>query len=125
MEIHGILFEIIELAAIALEVLAIFYIVVAVIVASIRYLYRVLVHREQGDLVSGYRVNIAHGLLIGLEILIAADIVRTVALEFTMENMLILGVLVLIRTFLSWSLVVEIEGRWPWQPKQAGEESNP
>jgi uncharacterized membrane protein len=122
MEIHGVLFEIIELTAIALEILAVAYIVYAVISGSIRYLYRGLVKREQGDLISGYRANIAHGLLIGLEILIAADIVRTAALEFTMANMLILGVLVLIRTFLSWSLVVEIEGRWPWQPKQAGEE---
>ena len=70
MEIHGVLFEIIELAAIALEVLAVVYIVYAVISGSIRYLYRGLVKREQGDLISGYRANIAHGLLIGLEILI-------------------------------------------------------
>jgi len=48
---------------------------------------------------------------------VAADIVRTVALEATLPSVLVLGLLVLIRTFLSWSLVVEIDGRWPWQPR--------
>ena len=50
-----------------------------------------------------------------MEILVAADIVRTVALDATLESVLVLGLLVVIRTFLSWSLVVELEGRWPWQ----------
>jgi len=55
--------------------------------------------------------------MLGLEVLIAADIVRTVALEATLESIGFLGLLVLIRTFLSWSLAVEIERRWPWQSK--------
>jgi uncharacterized membrane protein len=50
--------------------------------------------------------------------LVAADIIRTVVLEPTISNVLVLGLLVLIRTFLSWSLVLEIEERWPWQPKR-------
>jgi uncharacterized membrane protein len=54
-------------------------------------------------------------LLIGLDLLIAADIIKTVTLEATLENVVILGLLVLIRTFLSWSLELEIDGRWPWQ----------
>jgi uncharacterized membrane protein len=54
-------------------------------------------------------------LLIGLDLLIAADIINTVILEATLENVLILGLLVLIRTFLSWSLELEMDGRWPWQ----------
>jgi Protein of unknown function (DUF1622) len=45
----------------------------------------------------------------------AADVVRTVVLERTLQNVMILGLLVVIRTFLSWSLVVEIEGHWPWR----------
>jgi hypothetical protein len=48
---------------------------------------------------------------------VAADIIRAVALEPTLRNVLILGLLVIIRTFLSWGLVVEIEGRWPWQAR--------
>jgi len=51
-----------------------------------------------------------------LEILVAADIIRTVVLQPTASNVIVLGLLVLIRTFLSWSLVLEIEERWPWQP---------
>ena len=57
-------------------------------------------------------------MLLGLEILVAADIVRTVALEATLESVAILGLLVLIRTFLSWALAVETEGRWPWQAER-------
>jgi uncharacterized membrane protein len=49
---------------------------------------------------------------------VAADIVRTVALEPSLESVAVLGLLVVIRTFLSWSLIVEIEGRWPWQAAQ-------
>ena len=58
-------------------------------------------------------------LLLGLEILVAADVIRTVALEPTLNNVVILGILVLIRTFLDWSLVVEIEEHWPWQVSQS------
>jgi uncharacterized membrane protein len=52
---------------------------------------------------------------------VAVDIVRTVALELTLESISVLGLLVLIRTFLSWSLVVEVEGRWPWQQTKRGD----
>jgi uncharacterized membrane protein len=58
-------------------------------------------------------------LLLGLELLVAADIVHTVALEPSLESVAVLGLLVLIRTFLSWSLIVEIEGRWPWEARTA------
>ena len=50
-----------------------------------------------------------------LEILVAADIVRTIALDSSFQSVLSLGLLVVIRTFLSWSLILEVEGRWPWQ----------
>jgi hypothetical protein len=62
-------------------------------------------------------------LLLGLEILVAADVIRTVALEPTMRNVSILGLLVLIRTFLGWSLVVEIEERWPWRSTRVESEN--
>jgi uncharacterized membrane protein len=54
-------------------------------------------------------------ILTGLELLVAADIIRTVAVEPTLQSVLVLGLIVLIRTFLSISLQVEIEGKWPWQ----------
>jgi uncharacterized membrane protein len=58
-------------------------------------------------------------LLLGLELLVAADIVRTVALEPSLNSVAVLGLLVGIRTLLNWSLIVEIEGRWPWQEMSA------
>lgn len=58
---------------------------------------------------------IARGLLIGLDLLIAADVIKTVTLDQSLESALVLGLLVLIRTFLSWALVLEVEGCWPWQ----------
>ncbi len=65
-----------------------------------------------------FRIVFGRTLLLGLEILVAADIVKTVALEPDLENIAVLGILVLIRTFLGWALVVELEGRWPWQPER-------
>jgi uncharacterized membrane protein len=69
------------------------------------------------DIYRQYKTRLGKALMLGLEVLIAADIVGTVALEATLESIVFLGLLVLIRTFLSWSLAVEIEGRWPWQSK--------
>jgi uncharacterized membrane protein len=62
-----------------------------------------------------YRVVLGKTLLVGLELLVAADIIRTVALDLTLKNIALLGALVLVRTFLGWTLTVEVEGRWPWQ----------
>jgi uncharacterized membrane protein len=61
-----------------------------------------------------YRVQIGRSLMLGLEILVAADIVKTVALELTFKSLGLLAGLVVVRTFLNWTLVLEIEGRWPW-----------
>jgi uncharacterized membrane protein len=66
-----------------------------------------------------FRATLGRAMLLGLEILVAADVVRTVALEPTLRNIAALGVLVIVRTFLSWSIVLEIEGRWPWQSRPA------
>jgi uncharacterized membrane protein len=62
-----------------------------------------------------YKIRIGRSLLLGLEVVVAADIVRTIAASPTLQSLGVLAGLVLIRTFLSWTLVLEIEGRWPWQ----------
>ena len=116
--------EWIELAALAIEILAVGLIVVAIFYAMARYLAEVLSKPGSKYIPGRYqrlKTSLGRTLLLGLEILVAADIVRTVALDSTLEAVAILGLLVLIRTFLSWSLVVEIEGRWPWQqlPEQS------
>ena len=65
------------------------------------------------------RATFGHSILLGLEILVAADLIRTIAVEPTLENLAVLAALVAIRTFLSWSLEVEIEGRWPWSNRES------
>jgi uncharacterized membrane protein len=71
-------------------------------------------HRDEQHY-EAYKFRIGRSLLLGLEVLVAADIVKTIALDLTAKSLGVLAALVLIRTFLSWSLTVEIEGRWPWQ----------
>jgi Protein of unknown function (DUF1622) len=61
------------------------------------------------------RHDIGRAILLGLEVLVAADIVRSVTLAPTMGGLTVLATLVVIRTFLSWSLALELDGRWPWQ----------
>ena len=107
--------HLIELSAQGIEALAVAIIVVAITHSTIRYLFHL--SRQVGGAYEQYKIQRGKALLLGLEFLVAADIVRTVALEPTLQSVMILGLLVIIRTFLSWSLVVEIEGRWPWHAK--------
>ena len=67
------------------------------------------------------RNQITRTLLLGLEILVAADIIRTVAVSPTLMSVSVLAAIVAIRTFLSWSLILEMEGRWPWQSSASAE----
>jgi uncharacterized membrane protein len=68
-----------------------------------------------------FRQSLGRAILLGLELLVAADIIRTVAVSPTFRSAGVLAIVVLIRTFLSMSLEVELEGRWPWQ--KAAQES--
>lgn len=72
------------------------------------------------DALTTLRSNFGRSILLGLEFLIAADIINTVAVAPTLQSVIVLGAIVLIRTFLSFSLELEIDGRWPWQ-RRAGE----
>ena len=67
-----------------------------------------------------YRRNLGRGILLGLEFLVIGDIIGTVAVEPSFQNLGVLGLIVLIRTFLSFSLEVEIEGRLPWRTAERG-----
>src|SRR5215210_7235345 len=88
--------------------------VVGVVVATVMSLRG----RAPGvDAYRQYRQRVGRAILLGLELLVAADIIRTVAVTPTFESAGVLGIIVVIRTFLSFSLEVELEGRWPWQPK--------
>jgi uncharacterized membrane protein len=116
--------EWIDVAALAIEILAVVIIVGAIFYATARYFFQTVTHPSERRLhYQQLKVSLGMALLLGLEILVAADIIRTVALEATLESVLVLGLLVLIRTFLTWALVVEIEGHWPWQANRESEDS--
>ena len=92
---------------------------VAVIIAGFALaLWRAGAHMSSGRMTDAYvtvRATFGRSVLLGLEVLVAADLIRTIAVEPTLANLAVLAALVAIRTFLSWSLEVEIDGRWPWQ----------
>jgi uncharacterized membrane protein len=112
--VHGL----IEAVSLGIELLAIIIIVVGIVSSTVRYAATLRRQPTGSGAYETYRERIRRALLLGLEILLAADVIRTVALEPTLSSLAALGLLVLIRTFLSWSLVVEIEGRWPWQARR-------
>jgi len=107
--------EWIELVARGIEGFAVLIIVGGVIYGIVRYFIHARL--EVAGAYRQFKDRIGNSLLLGLEFLVAADIIRTVALDRTLQSVVMLGALVLIRTFLSWSLVVEVEGTWPWQQK--------
>jgi uncharacterized membrane protein len=107
-------FEIAQRVAEGIELIAIVVISFAVVYALLRAGVCGVQHTWD-DAFASFKRYMARGLLIGLDLLIAADIIKTVTFEATIENAVVLGLLVFIRTFLSWTLVLEVEGRWPWQ----------
>jgi uncharacterized membrane protein len=120
-EAVGIIRTIIEWAALTIEILGASIIVAGVVrVAVTRGTIRYLFQLDKPGAYERYKHQMGSSLLLGLEFLVAGDVVRTVALEPTLNNVGVLGLLVLIRTFLAWSLTVEIEGRWPWQARFGG-----
>lgn len=86
-------------------------IVYAIVDAGLRGLRRVR------PVYTRFRRVLGRAILLGLELLVAADIIKTVAVTPTLDSVVVLAVIVLIRTFLSWSLELEISGRWPWQKR--------
>ncbi|NOK18747.1 DUF1622 domain-containing protein [Corallococcus carmarthensis] len=83
--------------------------------ASVAFVVRDARGPKRANAYRQLRHYLGRAILLGLELLVAADIIRTVAEAPTMGQVLILGLIVLIRTFLSFTLEVEIDGRWPWQ----------
>ena len=105
--------EFVEIAGSATEVAGVLLIVGGLVIASARY---VLSPKNAGvPRYQRYRQDLGRAILLGLEVLVAADIIGTVALTPTMNSVIVLAMIVAIRTFLSWSLALELEGHWPWQ----------
>ena len=99
---------------------------VLIIVVGIAWSTYVHLRRPMpGENTEVYKIRIGRSLLLGLEVLVAADIVKTIAHELSFISPGLLAGLVLVRTFLSWTLVLEIEGRWPWQREPSPMSSRP
>jgi uncharacterized membrane protein len=102
-------------AVVILEGAGIGVILFGAIVATLVFLYRILRGRFSWGLYHRYREHLGEVILLGLEFLVAGDIVGTVALSLRMENVLSLAAIIIVRTFLSFTLEVETTGYWPWQ----------
>jgi uncharacterized membrane protein len=106
---------IIEAVGEAVDVLGVIAIVVGVVYAIFDAALRGL--RRVSPVYTRFRRVLGRAILLGLELLVAADIIKTVAVTPTLDSVAVLAIIVLIRTFLSWSLELEISGRWPWQKR--------
>ena len=95
------------------EFIGVLTIFVGALYSLIKFL--IFIPKKKADNYFQLRQGLGKSILLGLEILIAADIMATVVTDPTMKSVVILGLIVLIRTFLSMSLQVELEGRFPWQ----------
>ncbi len=105
--------------ATAIEAVGIAIIVAGSLAATGLFLRRLSRRDLFSESYHGYRENLGRAILLGLEFLVASDIIGTVAVHPTFRNLGVLGLIVLIRTFLSFSLELEVNGRWPWQWREA------
>lgn len=111
--------------AAGIEVAGVSIIVVGAVVASALFVHGGFGKIGWPEAYRRYRANLGFGILLGLELLVAADIIGTVAITPSFASLGVLGLIVLIRTFLSFSLEVEIEGRWPWRRHETDPASGP
>jgi uncharacterized membrane protein len=121
---HGLMQDLAHFASEALETASFAVILGAVAISTVLF----LMHLGREDFEANYRAyraNLGRGILLGLELLIAGDIIKSVVLDPTLQSMLVLGGIVIIRTFLSLSLDVEINGHWPWETTRLTQQQEP
>jgi uncharacterized membrane protein len=104
-----------------IEAVAVAILALGVAGVMIRALAQLVGRPDRTGIYRKVRDGLGRVLLLGLEVLIAADIIATVALDLTLESAASLGLIVLIRTFLTWAIEVETDGRWPWQGNQGAQ----
>jgi uncharacterized membrane protein len=108
----GYYHDVMQLIGTSVDSLGVLIIVIGAAIATVRF-----VAGQRADFSTAYRSyrqGLGRAILLGLEFLIAGDIIRTVVVAPTLENVFILALIVIIRTFLSMALQLEVEGRWPW-----------
>ena len=109
--------NVVEQVGLVIDAVGVLVVVIGIVMAAIRLL--TLPSAPLGKY-KQFRQDLGRGILLGLEFLVAADIIRTVAVTPTLESVLVLGLIVVIRTFLSLALQMEVEGRLPWQAEKSG-----
>lgn len=117
--------NVVEIVGKAVDGVGVGVIVVGAVVASVVFLGRLRGGTSIDEPYRQYRKALGRAILLGLEFLVAGDIIRTVAIEPTFRSVGILAVIVVIRTFLSVELEMEIKGRWPWDRRVAGGSAAP
>jgi uncharacterized membrane protein len=113
MDLHGAA----DFVGLAIDGAGVGVIVLSIVVAALHFARATTEHRPFEGSYRLLRLSIGRGILLGLELLIAGDIIRTVAITPTFTSIGVVALIVAIRTFLSFSLEVELTGRWPWQPR--------
>ena len=107
----------INLIGTAIDLSGVMIIVTGIVWATARFVRM----RGEEQIYALYKIRIGRSLLLGLELLVAADIVKTIAVEPSFMSLGVLAGLVVVRTFLAWTLSLEVEGRWPWQARLSAE----
>ncbi len=109
--------EIISISGYGIEAIGVLVVIIGSAISSITFI-RAFRQLPEGVAYHTYRRQLGRSIILGLEFLIAGDIIRTVIVADTLENVAVLGLIILIRTFLGVTLHLEVEGRWPWQREE-------
>jgi len=109
--------DIISIAGYTIEAVGVLVVVAGSCISSVVFI-RTFRDLPEGIAYKTYRRQLGRSIILGLEFLIAGDIIRTVVVADTLKNVAILGLIILIRSFLSVTLHLEVEGRWPWQTEK-------
>lgn len=116
-------FEVIETVGKTIDGVGVAVIAIGALISAAGAVSRL--RRKTGDVYRVFRQQLGRSILLGLEFLVAADIIRTVAVTPDASSVAVLGGIVLIRTFLSFSLELEVTGYWPWQKNRQQQQAAP
>jgi uncharacterized membrane protein len=111
------LMDLLGACGIGLEAFGVLVVVIGSVYATINYVKN-FKSTPNGVAYKTYRIQLGRSIMLGLEFLIAGDIIRTVIVHTSFESVTVLAIIILLRTFLSMTLHLEVEGRWPWEKEE-------
>ena len=114
--------QVVDLVGASIELAGIVVLVTGAVLAFLLAIKTLFYKRDTSVAYRVLRRGLGKAILIGLELLVAADIIRSVAISPSFATIGVLGMIVVIRTFLSWSLELEINGSWPWQGSRSSDD---